>query len=145
MAAHLKESFIIIVLLMFENGYLFFLANFMEIVHVELSHERWKFFMLKIFREYLVFEHIFIFNYKTVPIVCPFNDMTILTLLQYSVSLYDEIWYILFAMHLLSSPALLRLLSLFRTTLLTSPLRLFLLYLHAVLRLLVRRHAQNKL
>jgi hypothetical protein len=35
---------------MFEDGYLFFFANFMKIVHVELPHKGGELLMFKVFR-----------------------------------------------------------------------------------------------
>lgn len=81
---------------MFEDGNLFFFANFVEIVHVELAYERRKLFVFEIFREDLVFKEILMLDDEAGAIVSPLDYMAVPFIFQYFVSLHDEVGNVLF-------------------------------------------------
>ena len=86
-------------LLMFKNRDLFFLSNFVEIIHIQLSHKRWKFFMFKILRKNLIFKKIFILDNKATSSLSPLDNMWIPPILKNLVSFHDEIRYFLSSMN----------------------------------------------
>lgn len=61
----------------FENGDLFFLTNFVEVVHVELANEGGKFAMLKVLGENLFHEFLLVLDNEAVPFIRPLHDDTI--------------------------------------------------------------------
>ena len=62
---------------MFKNGNIFFLANLMEVIHIELPHKGSKLTMLKIQWQDVIFEEIFVFNDETLSTLHPVYDVTI--------------------------------------------------------------------
>lgn len=84
---------------MLKDRNFFFLSDFVKIIHVELSDEGRKLFMLEVFGQYFVFEKILIFDDEAVSIISPLNDMRIPFIFQYFVGLHDKIGYFLLAMH----------------------------------------------
>jgi len=84
---------------MLKYRYLFFFANFVEIVHIELSHERRKLFMFEIFWQNLVLKEFFVAYNEAITTLHPVNNVTIASVLQNFVSLHDEVRNLLFAMN----------------------------------------------
>jgi hypothetical protein len=68
--------------LVFKNGDLFFLANFVEVIHVELADKGGKFTMLKVLGEYLFHEFLLVFNYEAVAFICPLDNTAISLILN---------------------------------------------------------------
>jgi len=86
---------------MLENGDFLFFSYFVEIVHIQLPHERGKFLMLEILGQNLIFKKILIFDDKAVPIVSPLNDMTVLFIFQNLIGLHYKVRDLLSAVHTL--------------------------------------------
>lgn len=84
---------------MFEDRNLFLFANFVEIVHVELTYKGRELFMFEIFWEDLVLEEILMLHNKASSVVCPLNDMTVPLIFQYLVCLHDKVRNILLLMN----------------------------------------------
>lgn len=67
---------------MFKNGYLFFLPNFVEIVHIKLPNKWWKFAMLEELGQYFSRKPLFILDNETVTLVCPLHNVTVSLILN---------------------------------------------------------------
>lgn len=84
---------------MFEDWDFLFLADFVEIVHIELSYEGRKLLMFEILGQNLILKEILVFYDKAIAIISPLNDMTILLVLQNLIGLHYEIGDLLSAVH----------------------------------------------
>ena len=85
---------------MFEDGYFLLFSDFVEIVHVELSNERWELFVFEVFGEDLVFEKLLVFYNECISLFGPFYDCVVYTVLEDAVGFYDEVGYLwLFLLH----------------------------------------------
>jgi hypothetical protein len=119
---------------MLEDGDLLFLADLMKVIHIQLSHEGRKLFMLKVFGEDLILEEFFILDDKAITTISPFDYMAILLFLQDAVGFYDKIGDLLFAVDALLVSSLFGfLLTVIRLVLRELPLTLVVLETYAVL------------
>lgn len=83
---------------MLEDGNLFFFADFVEVVHVELADEGGEFFVFEVLREDLIFEELFVFDYEAAAVVSPLDDVTVALILKDLVGLHDKVGDLLFPM-----------------------------------------------
>lgn len=67
---------------MLENVAVEFVANFVEIIHVELAHERGKVAVAEVGRQYLLFENLHLQNGKAGALGIPSDDVIVLSTLS---------------------------------------------------------------
>ncbi len=87
---------------MFEDGDFLFLSNFVKVVHVKLTDERRKLFMLEVFGEYFILKEVLVLHDEAGPIVCPLYYVPVLLLFQNLVGLHYKIRNLLLPVHSLA-------------------------------------------
>jgi hypothetical protein len=74
-----------------EDRDLLLLADLVEIVHIELTHEGGKLLVLEVLRQDLILELLLTLHDETVAVVRPLNYVRVPPVLQNAVGLYDEV------------------------------------------------------
>lgn len=76
---------------MLEDRNLLFLANLVEIIHIELPNKRRELLMFEIFGKNLILKQILILHNEAISVISPLDDMTVLFFLKDLVCFDDEI------------------------------------------------------
>jgi len=82
------------------------IPRFMEVVHIELAHERGEVIMFEILWQYILGKGITVFNAKAIAVLVPENDVLIICVVYYFVCFCQKVRNLITCWHTLEHSVL---------------------------------------